>query len=361
MIPLLPDHRSRPGLPVLRRSLRRRPLLRRALLLGCGLSWFALELLLARMVHPARTLRCFRILWLFLRAERCTRPLLDPLLAGSRGRRSELKRYARNCIVLVALQPECGGNRIEPESAWVVPAALFGACIPLYDGCLDQLPTRQARALVEATGEALAAANASESGDLSGLAPILGRCGAAAEDAASWATLISALGSWLGRQSPERRHLVLEWMGRMNDAQLASLDERNITLGLNECRRLSSLKGGVSFLLLRCLCLPEEGAPTGATEQGRAALLQAAAVAQWIDDYADLANDLSLGIHTYIGRLEASGRAIGTIRQGLRQVAIALRREYGSGSELFIDSLSLYFAIKRSGRLRARLEQALNR
>ncbi len=334
--------------------------MRRALLLAGGLGWFVVELLRARMVLPTRTWRCFRLLGLFLQAEHSARSQLEPLLHGDQHRRAELRRYARNCIVLMALQPETSAERLSASTPWLRPAALYGACIPLYDGCFDQRPTRQARLLAEATAQGLATA-ASTGGTLRALAPLLRHHGAHTEDAANWEALIQALDQWLQLQTPERRGLVLLWMARMNEAQLASLAERNITLGLHERRRVSALKGGVSFLLLRCLCLPEEGDPTGANDPIRAALLQAAAVAQWIDDYADLADDRHRGIHTYIGRLEATGRASATIREGLRQTATTLRQHYGAKAERFINSLCLYFALKRSLRFRDRLQQALER
>lgn len=341
---------------------RRLPLLiQRPLLLVAALGWFALELVLARMVHPARTLRCFQILWMFVQAHQQARQRLTPLLVGQRRRIAELRRYARNCLVLMALQPERSGSSIASGSDWVLPATLYGACIPLYDGCLDQLPTRQARTFAEATRQALADATASPSAGLAPLAPLLEASGSPADDAANWQTLIAELGHWLGQQPTGRRQLVLRWMAQMNAAQLASLSERNVTLSLQERRRLSSLKGGVSFLLLRCLCLQESSDPTGATEGARAVLLQAAAVAQWIDDYGDVRSDQALGIHTYIARLDGAGQASRTIRQGLQDTAIALRRVYGRGAERFIDSLSLYFAIKRSSRARERLQLLLNR
>lgn len=345
--------------PALAAPLLRWRLLHQPLLLGGSLGCFALELLRARMLLPARTWRCFLLLRLFLQAGRRARSLLSPLLSSDRCRQAELLRYARNCIVLVSLQPEMAPGQIRPGSAWLQPAALYGACIPLYDGCFDQRPTRQARHLAAETATALAAATGTAT--LAPLVPLLRRHGASAEDAADWEALIGALDHWLQQQSPERQRLVLLWMARMNDAQLASLAERNITLTLNERRRISALKGGVSFLLLRCLCLPEPGDPTGASDPIRAALLQAAAVAQWIDDYADLHNDRHLGIHTYIGRLEASGRADATIRTGLRQTASALRQHYGTKAERFINSLGLYFALKRSLRFRAQLQRALER
>lgn len=334
-------------------------LIQRTLLLGTALGWFALELVLARMVQPARTVRCFRILWLFVQAHRSAGQLLGPLLVGQRGRIGELRRYARNCIVLMALQPERSGASIAASADSVLPAALYGACIPLYDGCFDQMPTRRARAFAEAAGQALAVASAAA--DLTALAPLLEGSGASPDDAANWQRLIAQLGRWLQHQPPDRRRLVLGWMAQMNAAQLASLSERNVTLSLSERRRLSSLKGGVSFLLLRCLCLPERSDPTGATDQERAALLQAAAVAQWIDDYGDVRSDQALGIHTYIGRLDGAGKASGTIRQGLQDTALALRSVYGQRAERFIVSLSLYYAIKRSLRARERLERLLNR
>lgn len=355
-----PRFRFRPMIrPALAAPLLRWRPLQRPLLLGTGLGFFALELLRARMVLPARTWRCFRLLGLFLQAGRQARSQLAPLLSGDPLRQAERLRYARNCIVLVALQPDMAPGQIRPTSAWLQPAALYGACIPLYDGCFDQRPTRQARHLAADTAAALT--DATRSGTLAALVPLLRRHGARAEDAAAWEALIRALDHWLQRQSPERQRLLLLWMARMNDAQLASLAERNITLPLHERRRISALKGGVSFLLLRCLCLPEGSDPTGASDPIRAALLQAAAVAQWIDDYADLDDDRHLGIHTYIGRLEASGRADATIRAGLRQAAADLRQHYGSKAERFINSLGLYYALKRSLRFRARLQRALER
>lgn len=355
-----PRFRFRPMIrPALAAPLLRWRPLHRPLLLGAGLGSFALELLRARMLLPARTWRCFLLLGLFLQAGRRARSHLSPLLSSAPLRQAERLRYARNCIVLVALQPEMAPGQIRPASAWLQPAALYGACIPLYDGCFDQRPTRQARHLAADTAAALAAAT--RSGTLSALVPLLRRHGARSEDVADWEALIGALDHWLQQQSSERQRLVLLWMARMNDAQLASLAERNITLPLNERRRISALKGGVSFLLLRCLCLEEGGDPTGADDRIRAALLQAAAVAQWIDDYADLDDDRHLGIHTYIGRLEASGRADATIRAGLRQTASALRQHYGTKAERFTNSLGLYFALKRSLRIQARLERALER
>jgi hypothetical protein len=322
------------------------------------LGFFALELIVAGMVRPGRTLRSFELLWLFVRADRCAHQLLDPLLIGTPPRRSELIRYARNCIVLVALQPERAGAAIRISSDWVLPAALFGACIPLYDGCVDQLPTRTARQFGRAVAEAFAETSAeAEPQGLRPLAGLLSQYGSSPEDGACWEALLNGLGAWMARQQPSRRLLILGWMERMNEAEIASLGERNVTLSTGERRRLSAQKGGVSFLLLRSLCIPQE-LDKARSETTRAALLQAAALAQWIDDYADVSDDRRLGIHTYIGRLEASHKATDTIRAGICDTAIALRSVYGRSSEHFIDSLRLYFAVKRCQRLNGRL--ALN-
>lgn len=329
--------------------------LKRLLLLGTLLGFFALELIVAGMVQPGRTLRSFQLWWLFQQADRCAQRLLDPLLPGSGSRRAEWIRYARNCIVLVALQPERRGAAIHTSSDWVLPAALFGACIPLYDGCVDRLPTREARQFGRGVAEALAGA---ELQGLTPLADLVPRYGCDHQDAAAWRALISSLGAWIARQQPDRRSLILGWMERMNDAQIASLGERNVTLSNGARRQLSALKGGVSFLLLRALCIPQE-LDSARAEAPRAALLQAAALAQWIDDYADVSDDRRLGIHTYIGRLEAGHRATDTIRHGIREAAIALRSVYGRRAEQFIDSLRLYFAIKRCHRLNARLADRL--
>lgn len=332
--------------------------IQRSLLLGSTLGWFALELILARMVHPARTVRCFQILWLFLRAQRSAQHTLHPLLVGDGEHKTRLISYARNCIVLVALQPERSGATIDNSSDWIQPTTLFGAAIPLYDGCFDHLPTRRARALGLAVGEALTTADAND-GDLEPLIQALSDHGAVAANAANWQVLVRGLDTWLRQQPPHRRQRLLAWMIRMNDAQIASLGERTITLSQNDRRHLSALKGGVSFLLLRLLGLPDGPEATGATDQARAALLQTAAVAQWIDDYADVREDLQLGIETYIGRLEGGQGATRTIRAGIRESASALRAVYGRRAERLIDSLALYFAFKRSLRMQARLAQAL--
>ena len=336
--------------------------IQRSLLLGSTLGWFALELILARMVHPARTVRCFQILWLFLRAQRSAQHTLNPLLVGDGEHKTRLTNYARNCIVLVALQPERSGATIDNSSDWIQPTTLFGAAIPLYDGCFDHLPTRRARILGQAVGQALTTAGAND-GDLDPLLdPLIDALsdhGALAAKAANWQVLVRGLETWLRQQPPHRRQRLLAWMIRMNDAQIASLGERTITLSQNDRHHLSALKGGVSFLLLRLLGLPDEPDATGTTDQARAALLQTAAVAQWIDDYADVREDLQLGIETYIGRLEGGQGATRTIRAGIRESAIALRAVYGHRAERLIDSLALYFAFKRSLRVQARLAQAL--
>ena len=332
--------------------------LKRLLLQGSLLGFFALELIVAGMVQPGRTLRSFQLLWLFVRADRCAHHLLDPLLIGASARRAELIRYARNCIVLVALQPERRGDAIRISSDWILPAALFGACIPLYDGWVDRLPTRTARQFGRAVAEAFAETfSEAEPQGLPPLGEILSQYGSGPEDGANWQALVTSLGVWIAGQQPARRLLILGWMERMNEAQIASLGERNVTLSHGERRQLSAQKGGVSFLLLRSLCIPQE-LDTARAEATRAALLQAAALAQWIDDYGDVNDDRRLGIHTYIGRLEASHRATDTIRAGIRDAAIALRSVYGRKAEHFIDSLRLYFAVKRCHRLHGRLVEA---
>ena len=144
----------------------------------------------------------------------------------------------------------------------------------------------------------------------------------------------------------------------MNEAQHASLAERDISTSMQQRRRLSSLKGSVSFLLLRSMCLPLGSDTSLFSETKRAALIEAAAVAQWIDDYADVRDDLRQGIHTYISYLDQNRKAGTFIRHGIQQASRALRREYGHRAERFIDSLSLYFALKRTYRILESLENA---
>ena len=332
---------------------------RRWLCLGLAFAWFAVELILARMVQPARTLRCFQILWMFIQAQRQAEVQLAPLLAGSPRRRARLVRYARNCIVLMALQPELAGVAIGAEPEWLPAAAFYGACIPLFDGCLDRLPTRQARRFGQAVDQTLRSIASQGPGDVRPLQPLLQEYGAPDDDCRSWQALIDALASWISRQSPPRRQLILDWMVRMNEAQLASLAERDVTISLSRRRHLSSLKGGVSFLLLRALCLSEQASAAGGTMATRAALLHAAAVAQWIDDYADVREDVEHGIYTYIARLDALRSADRTIREGLTAASVSLRAQYGSAVERFIDSLDLYYGFKRSARLWAYLQRNL--
>jgi hypothetical protein len=332
---------------------------RRWLCLGLAFAWFGVELILARMVTPARTLRCFQILWMFIQAQRHAELQLGPLLAGPPRRRAKLVRYARNCMVLVALQPELADVLIRAEADWLPAAAVYGACIPLFDGCLDRLPTRQARRFGQAVDQMLRSIASLDHGDVRLLKPLLQQYGAPQDDCRSWQALIDALACWLSRQSSQHRQLVLDWMIRMNEAQLASLGERDVTISLHQRRHLSSLKGGVSFLLLRALCLPDQASAVGGSLAARAALLHAAAVAQWIDDYADVREDVEHGIYTYIARLDALRSADATIREGLKAAAVALRAQFGHAAERFIDSLDLYYGFKRSARLWAYLERNL--
>ena len=329
------------------------------LLRAIALGWFGLELVLARMVHPLRTIRCFQILWLFIQAQHRSAALLNSLLIGDPMRIKMLRRYARNCIVLVALQPEMAVINIRSEETWVRVAALFGACIPLYDGFLDNLITRNARQMTRAIDEMLQQLLVTADGHLMLLENTLGDHGAPADDVICWQRLIAELGNWLQNQSVQKRHLVLTMMKRMNRAQYASLAERDITTSIQNRRRLSSLKGGVSFLLLRSMCLLSRSDTSLCNEMQLAALIEAASVAQWIDDYADLREDLKQGIHTYISDLDQRGKACVTIRQGIQKASRSLRSMYGHRAEHFIDSLSLYFAVKRTHRILEFLEHEM--